>query len=190
MKLRDKKPALILIDIQQGLSVNHEKYWGGNRNNQNAEVLCGKLLDKWRTLSLPLFHVRHSSTNPESKLHPSNKGIAFNKHVLPAENEPVITKHVNSGFIGTDLQEQLDQLHIKTLVLVGLTTNHCVSATTRMASDLGFETYVIADATATFDREGVNGETFDAELVHSVTLASLNEEFATVWDSHKLLAEL
>lgn len=188
MKLRDKKPALILIDIQKAFL--DEQYWGRNRNNKQAEIVCGKILAKWRTLDLPVLHVRHHSANPQSVLHPSNKGIEFNDHVLPLENETVITKNVNSAFIGTDLQEQLDQLHIKTLVLVGLTTNHCVSTTARMAGNLGYETYLIADATATFGRVGIHGEAYDAELIHSTSLASLNHEFATVWDSNKLLTEI
>ncbi len=188
MKLREKKPALILIDIQKGFI--EEEYWGGNRNNKNAEIIAGKILNKWRELNLPLFHVRHSSTNLKSKLHQSNKGFAFNENVLPLENEPVITKNVNSAFIGTDLKEQLDQLNIDTLVIVGITTNHCVSTTTRMAGNLGYQTYLIADATATFDRIGINGEKYDAEIIHLTSLASLNEEFATVWDSHKLMSEI
>ena len=59
-----------------------------------------------------------------------------------------------------------------------------------MAGNLGFETYLISDACATFDRIGINGEKYDAELIHLTTLASLQEEFATVWSSEKLLANL
>ena len=185
MKLREKKPALILIDVQQGFL--DEEYWGGNRNNKNAEVICGSILNKWRELELPIFHVRHSSTNPVSRLHESNKGFQFDENVTPIGEEPVITKHVNSGFIGTDLKERLEQEGITTVVIVGITTNHCVSTTTRMAGNFGYETYVISDATAAFDRIGINGEKYDSELIHLTSLANLNEEFATVWDSKKLL---
>lgn len=188
MKLRDKKPALILIDIQNAFL--DEDYWGGNRNNKNAEIICGKILNTWRELNLPLFHIRHSSTNLKSKLHASKKGFEFNENVLPIENEPIITKNVNSAFIGTDLKEQLDTLNINTLVIIGLTTNHCVSTTTRMAGNFGYDTYLISDATATFDRIGVNGEKYDSEIIHLTTLANLNEEFATVWTSEKLMIEI
>ncbi len=77
---------------------------------------------------------------------------------MPLEKEPIITKEVNSAFIGTNLKEQLDKLNIHTLVIVGITTNHCVSTTTRMAGNFGYETYLISDATATFDRIGIKGE--------------------------------
>jgi len=120
----------------------------------------------------------------------SNKGFEFNEHVTPIENEVIITKSVNSAFIGTDLKQQLDKLNIDTLIIVGITTNHCVSTTTRMAGNFGYETYLISNATATFDRLGINGEKYDSEIIHLTTLANLNDEFATVWDSEKLLSEI
>lgn len=147
-------------------------------------------MEKWRELNLPVFHIRHSSLNPDSKLHETHTGFEFNDYVLPKNNEPVITKQVNSAFIGTNLKEHLDQQDINTLVIIGITTNHCVSTTTRMAGNFGYETYVISDATATFDRIGIHGEKYDSELIHLTSLANLNDEFATVWNSEKLLNEL
>jgi len=184
MKLREKNPALILVDVQKAFL--NEEYWGGNRNNKDAEIICGKILNKWRELDLPIFHIRHSSTNPNSKLNKQNDGFNFNENVIPLENEPIITKEVNSAFIGTDLKELLDEQTITTLVIVGITTNHCISTTTRMAGNFGFETYVISDATAAFDRIGINGEKYDAKTIHLTSLANLNEEFATVIDYEKL----
>ncbi|REH52507.1 nicotinamidase-related amidase [Tenacibaculum gallaicum] len=188
MKLREKNPALILVDVQKAFL--NEEYWGGNRNNKNAEIICGKILNKWRELDLPIFHIRHSSTNPNSKLNKQDDGFNFNENVIPLENETIITKEVNSAFIGTDLKEQLDQQAITTLVIVGITTNHCVSTTTRMAGNFGFETYLISDATASFDRVGINGEKYDAEIIHLTSLANLNEEFATVIDYEKLIYKI
>ena len=66
---------MILIDVQKGFL--DENYWGGNRNNKNAAEICGKILEKWRELNLPIFHIRHSSKNPNSKLHESNVGFEF-----------------------------------------------------------------------------------------------------------------
>ena len=71
-----------------------------------------------------------------------------------------------------------------------MTTNHCISTTTRMAGNLGFDALLISDATATFDREGVNGEKFSAEMIHQTTLANLNVEFAEVIDTKELLKRL
>lgn len=188
MKLRDKRPALVLVDIQKAFK--YEAYWGGNRNNKNAEAVSGMILNNWRALKLPVFHIRHSSTNTKSLLYNLNEGFEFDDEVKPKSIEPVITKNVNSAFIGTDLKQQLDDESINTLVIIGITTNHCVSTTTRMAGNYGYETYVISDATAAFDRVGINGEKYDSEIIHLTALANLNGEFATVWTSHKLMSEL
>ena len=156
------------------------KYWGGQRNNPDAELRASELLRFWRENGFPVFHVQHCSSIPTSPLHETHAGNQFNDLVTPAEGEPIIKKNVNSAFIGTDLQAQLDKAKITTLVIAGLTTDHCISTTTRMAGNLGYETFLVADATATFDKKGINGQIFPAELIHQTALASLDKEFATV----------
>lgn len=184
MSLTTKNAALILIDLQKGWD-NHQ-HWGGNRNNPEAENVAHELLLKWRKKKLPIFHVIHGSSDPKSELHPNKSGFEMLDQFKPIDDEPLLVKNVNSAFIGTDLQERLENKDINTLVIAGLTTNHCVSTTTRMAGNFGFEVYLIADATATFDRKGLNGEVFPAELIHQTALASLNGEFATVLDKGTL----
>jgi len=175
------RPALILVDIQQAFG--DIEYWGGQRNNPDAELRASELLQLWREHGLPLFHIQHCSSILTSPLHETHPGNRFNEMVTPAEREPVIQKNVNSAFIGTDLQARLDDAKITTLVIVGLTTDHCVSTTTRMAGNLGYETFLVADATATFNKKGTNGQNYSAELIHETALASLNDEFATVVSS-------
>ncbi|WP_372751813.1 cysteine hydrolase family protein [Labilibaculum sp.] len=170
--------ALLLIDLQKGF-VDID-YWGGGRNNLQAEENAAKVLDLWRKNNMPLFHVKHCSTTPNSPLLEGNPGNEFLDATHPKAGEPVIKKNVNSAFIGTDLKQQLDGQGIRKLVIVGLTTDHCISTTTRMAGNLGYETYLVADATATFDKVGIHGEKYSAELIHDTALASLHQEFARV----------
>ena len=179
-----KNPALLLVDIQKAFL--EKDYPGLIRNNENAEFICGKILKKWRTLDLPIIHVRHSSSNPESKLHKSRPGFEFNDYVTPLENEMVLTKEVNSAFIGTNLENILIKSHIDTLVIVGMTTNHCISTTVRMSGNLGFDTYLISDSTACYNTKGMNGEIIPCNTIYNSALASLQEEFATVIDSKEL----
>jgi nicotinamidase-related amidase len=171
-------PALILIDIQKGFQ--NVAYWGGQRNNLSAEKNASELLKLWRENDLPIFHIKHCSSNPASPLNEANEGNEFNDLVKPTNNEPVVKKNVNSAFIGTSLKEQLDKAAITKLVIVGLTTDHCVSTTTRMAGNFGFDTFLVSDATATFNKKGLDGQNYSAELIHETSLASLNGEFATV----------
>ena len=186
--LKADNPALILIDIQKAF--DNIEYWGGQRNNPNAEENASKLLQLWRDEKLPIFHVKHCSLNPTSILNETNIGNEFKDLVKPLDNEIVIKKNVNSAFIGTDLKEQLDNSKITKLVIVGLTTDHCVSTTARMAGNFGFDTFLVSDATATFTKKGMNGQIFSAELIHDTTLASLSEEFATILMTNDLIEKI
>ena len=183
-KLLNINSALLLVDIQKAFL--EKDYPGIIRNNEDAEFICGKILKKWRTLDLPVIHVRHSSTNPESKLHKSKPGFEFNDYVIPLNTEIVLTKKVNSAFIGTNLEDILFKGNINTLVIVGMTTNHCISTTVRMSGNLGFNTYLISDSTACYNTKGLNGEIIDCNTIYNSALASLQEEFATVIDSKEL----
>jgi len=185
MSLKEQNAALILINLQKGF--DEDEYWGGNRNNKDAEQKASIILNKWRTLNLPIFHVVHSSQNPNSRVHESHPGFEIKDEVKPINGEPVIKKTVNSAFIGTDLKERLDKQDINMLVIIGMTTNYCVSTSTRMAGDLGFDTLLISDATAAFDTIGINGEKYSSETIHQTTLANLNNEFTQVIDTNKLL---
>jgi nicotinamidase-related amidase len=172
------KPALILIDIQKAF--DNLEYWGGQRNNLDAENNAGVLLKLWRDNNLPIFHIKHCSSTPTSLLNETNEGNEFKEIVKPLSGEQIIKKNVNSAFIGTDLKQRLENEKITKLVIVGLTTDHCVSTTTRMAGNFGFETFLVSDATATFNKKGLDGQNFSAELIHETALASLNEEFAAI----------
>ncbi len=183
-----EKPALLLIDIQKGFDdINH---WGGQRNNLNAEENAGRILMCAREVGLPVFHIQHCSTLLTSPLHDSKAGNAFKEAVKPIGSEAIVKKNVNSAFIGTDLKEQLDKARIKTLIIVGLTTDHCVSTTTRMAGNFGYRTYLVEDATATFNKKGLSGQNFPAELIHETALASLKDEFATIVSTNFMMRNI
>ena len=186
MPLLPQTAALVLIDVQQGFD---QPIWG-RRNNPNAELRMAELLREWRRTQRPIVHVQHMSQSPVSPLRPDQPGNLIKAVVRPERDEPVVRKQVNSAFIGTDLEQHLRSAGIDTLVIVGLTTDHCVSTTTRMAGNLGFTALVVSDATATFDRTGPDGAHYRAEDIHAVSLASLHEEFATVLDSAAVLDRL
>jgi nicotinamidase-related amidase len=182
MKL-PQSTALILVDVQQAFL--DPRF--GERNNPQAESNIARLLAEWRSSARPIRHVVHDSVEPNSLLRPDSPGNAIQAVATPKPGEPVYRKHVNTGFIGTKLESDLHRDGIETLVIVGLTTNHCVSSTARMAGNLGFKTFVVSDATASFARPALDGTLRPAEDVHSAALSDLHGEFATVIDTAAVL---
>ena len=176
--------VLLLVDVQQGFDA---PTWG-RRNNPGMEDRVAELLRAWRSSNRPVVHVRHMSTDPSSPLHPDQPGNAFKVEAAPRPGERVIQKRVNSCFIGTKLEAELRAAGHDTLVIVGMTTNHCVSTTARMAANLGFDVWVVSDATATFDRLGPDGLLYPAEQIHAIALSDLHGEFATIVDTEGVLS--
>lgn len=180
------KTALLVIDVQKGLD---DPYYG-KRNNPGAESNMALLLSKWRKHKLPIVHVRHCSVEPNSPLRPELPGNEVKEEAQPLPGEKQFTKSVNSAFIGTGLEGHLREYDISSLVIIGLTTDHCVSAATRMASDLGFDVTVVSDATATHERVGYDGVLYSADDIHKINLVSLNGEFCTVRSTNEELKKI
>lgn len=178
-----RNTALLLIDVQEGF---RDPYWG-KRNNPQAEENIAKLLTAFRSNDRPIFHIQHLSRSSYSPLFPGKTGVEFMEFVQPQLGERIFKKQVNSAFIGTELEKVLHNVKISSLIIVGISTDHCVSTSVRMAANLGFETYLVADATIAFERTGYDGTTYSADDVHAITLASLHQEFATVMNTADVL---
>jgi nicotinamidase-related amidase len=127
------QPTLLLIDVQRAFD---DGRWA-DRNNPEAERKLGELLAAWREAEAPVVHVRHRSTEPDGLF--KDAGFEFKPEAAPADGEPVLEKTVNNAFVGTDLEQRLHAAGAQTVVVAGLTTDHCCSTTARMASDLGVD---------------------------------------------------
>lgn len=226
MSLTFNQPtALLLIDNQKGFDAdpNTPCHWGRQRSNPTFKNNLNALITAFRAAKsrisgdeLQIIHIFHSSVSPTSALHPTaDSGAAIQPLDIaqPAldGSEPVMWKHVNSAFIGTRLEQHLRDHGVRQLIIAGLTTDHCVSTSVRMAANLGVvdrypegepvlradgsqtravpvdkgRIVLVGDATATWAK----GE-FDAETIHAVTLASLDGEFADVKSTTEVIDAL
>ena len=176
----DETTALLLVDVQKG--VNEVKYYGGpsgKRNNHSAEENMRCLLAEWRRLGKRVAFTRHNSREINSPLKldletgDQIEGLEING------SDIVVEKDVNSGFIGTSLELELRRSGINRLVVMGFYTNYCIETTVRMAGNLGFDTYLVHDACAAVNTLGHDGEYYEPDLVHSMSIASLHGEFCT-----------
>ena len=181
--------GLLLIDVQTG--VNVLEHWGGptgRRNNPGAEAEMARLLAAWREQRLPVIYTQHDSREAASPLKLSLPTGAMIDGFEPAPGEIVIRKDVNSAFIGTDIELRMRQHGITRLVIVGFFTNFCVETSTRMAGNMGYDTYLVPDACATTNRVGPDGTDHDPETVHALSVASLHGEFCTALTTDQALA--
>jgi len=176
----------LVIDVQAGFD---DPAWG-RRNNPGMERNVAALLAAWRAARMPVIHVQHDSPDASGLLRHGTPGNAAKPEARPQPGEPVYRKTVNSAFIGTTLATDLRGQDVSTLVLVGLTTNHCVSTTARMAANLGFTTFVVPDATAAFERLALDGSLRPAAEVHDAALSDLQGEFAQLVETRALIAAL
>lgn len=176
----DNSTALLLIDVQKG--VNDTAYYGGangRRNNPDAEAHIISILTEWRKTNRTVAFTKHDSREEESPLKLSLESGQQLDGMETIDTDIVVEKDVNSGFIGTSLEVDLRRAGIRRLLIVGYFTNVCVETTTRMAGNMGFDTYLVHDACATVNSIGIDGTDYDPDLVHNMAIASLHGEFCT-----------
>jgi nicotinamidase-related amidase len=177
--------ALIVVDVQQGFD---DPSWG-RRDDAPAEDNIAALIAAWRDRGDPVVYVRHDSVTPGSPLRPGLPGNALHP-VLDGVPDLLVVKSVNSAFYGEpDLHAWLEGEGIEAVAICGITTNHCVETTTRMAGNLGYDVQLVLDATAAFDVVDLDGEVIPAEQIKRVTAANLHGEFADVVTTADVLGE-
>jgi nicotinamidase-related amidase len=180
-------PALLIIDVQCAID---DPSWGSDRNNRDAEANIARLLERWRESGWAVVHVKHVSRDPQSTYRPGQRGAEFKPEAAPRDGERVIEKRTNSAFIGTTLEGDLRTLNAAPVVIAGVITNNSVEATARMSGNLGFDTVVVSDATATFGRHDFAGTWRTADEVHAMSLANLESEYARVLSTDEVLSLL
>ena len=177
--------ALLVVDAQAGF----DDPWWGPRNNPACDDHIATLVEAFSSTARPVVYVRHESLDPASPLHRDQPGHALKPYLERHTPALVVTKQVNSSFHGTpDLHEWLRRADISSVVVAGITTNHCCETTARVGGNLGYDVWFALDATHTFDRTVPDGNTMTANDLARATATNLHGEFATVATTQEVLA--
>lgn len=181
-----RNTALVIIDVQNAMD---SPKWQGLNNRELAPNLR-RVLERWRELGWPVYLVADDSPDPDSPYHPGQPGNDFKAELAPIDGEHVVRKTTSSAFVGTDFELQLRRAGHETLVVGGFMTNKCVEATVRVAADLGFTVYLLADGTATVGQLDRRGRSWEADDVHNLALAGMQAEHTHVIDIEELLTRV
>jgi nicotinamidase-related amidase len=175
--------VLLPIDVQRGFD---DPSWPP-RWNAEMEASGRALLAHWRAAGAPIIHVRHDSVQPDSSLAPGHWGNGFRDGFAPQRDEPVVSKSVNSAFIGTDLDLRLRRLGAERIVTFGISTDMCVSTTIRTGVNMGWRFTLVADACDCFDLPDGKGGTIPATAIQAAHVATLAMEFCEIASTAELL---
>ncbi|MBZ9560182.1 MULTISPECIES: isochorismatase family protein [Modicisalibacter] len=181
---RDGGTALVLIDVQRG--IDDTAYWG-RRNNPALEDHLSELLACWRGGDGLVTHVRHHARLHASPLYPGNAGAAFKPCVMPHEGERIVTKYVESAFVGTGLETWLRRHGVSRLVVAGVATSRAVNATATHAACLDFAVTIVEDACADFELTDRHGTHWSAEAVHEFGMVLLDAHCGNVLSTHDVI---
>lgn len=110
------------------------------------------------------------------------EGHGLIDEVAPIPGEAVIDKPGKNSFYATDLDAILREAGIRNLIVTGVTTDVCCSATVIAANDRGFNPIVLADCVASYSPER-----------HQATLDTISAQggiFGWVSHSHSFLGAL
>ncbi|AZG14035.1 MULTISPECIES: cysteine hydrolase family protein [Cupriavidus] len=145
-----------------------------------AVAECAALLAQARRHGTPVIHVIHEG-KAGGAFDPASPHAAIIEGLTPAAGEQTVAKHLPNSFAGTDLAARLAATGRKELIVAGFQTHMCISATVRSALDHGYRVTLVAAACATRDLpDPLGGQPLPAAELHRVTLAALNDRFATV----------
>ena len=168
--------TLIVIDVQEAID---DPRWGP-RNNPGAEANIAALIAAWRTEELPIIHVRHDfgRTGLALRAGLARTSVQGLRHAARGrarrrkDNQQRLRRHGPRGHARRTRRDDAG--------LCGVLTPNSLEATARHAGNLGYQAFVVADASWAVDKVDLRGRRWPAEDVHALSLAHLHGEYATV----------
>ena len=141
-----KKMALLIIDVQQGLFSKSTPIYKADEFLKNIR----RLVDRAHRAGAPVFYVQHSDKralvkgSDDWQLHPD---------LHPLDTDHIVHKQHGNAFEDTNLGQELKARSIGCLVVTGLVTHGCVRATCLGAKELGYRVILAEDGHSNFSKQ-------------------------------------
>ena len=176
--------TLLIIDVQ------NDYFLGGKLPLQAADQALqqiNRLVEYFNAQHWLVIYIQHINPIGASFFAANSLGVELHPQLQYAANSLTIQKQHPNSFDRTDLQQQLDKIPSKSLVICGMMTHMCIDSTTRAAYELGYQSILINDATATRDLSYAE-QMIRADAVQIAYLAALGR-FAKIQSCSEFLAQ-
>lgn len=167
----DNNSALLVVDIQDSFKIDPSRW--AKRSNHAFEANVTELLGAFRDAGRPVIFVLHNDADPGFR--PGDPEVRLMSFLDRREGEQLVVKNTRNAFTSTDLQQRLDALGVRRVVITGISTEQCCETTTRVAADLGYDVDFVTEATLTFPIG-----TLSTEAIIERTEAVLRGRFARI----------
>jgi nicotinamidase-related amidase len=178
----NRRAALLVIDLQTAVFEDPEvpPVFDAATLLENARAL----VDAARSGGVPVVYVQHCGRAGD-EFEEGRPGWYIYEPIAPRAGEPVVRKHQSDAFEGTQLQEVLESLSVRSLVITGAQSEHCVAATCRRAAQLSYEVILASDGHSTWA-----SKTQTAAEIIAEQNTTLGAGFVNLRTSSRLVAEL
>lgn len=149
--------ALLIIDVQTGMIDGQDAVY---KAHEMLERIHNLILNAQKASVLVVYVQHDEAPEYDGVIHP---------RIAPQGDAPIVHKMQPDAFHETDLQDILDKLGVKSLIIAGFQTNFCINATSRQAHQRGYEVTVVEDAHSTTGATPANAEAI---------IADYNQQFA------------
>jgi nicotinamidase-related amidase len=154
------KTAMLVIDVQNGIYSDDADSVDFFPNPKDFRANLTALVGWARTAGVPVMYVAQTDESGEAgeagrsaggRLVEGSEAWQICDWIAPAEGEMIFEKRLNSALHGEEgdaLHKNLLRLAVRQLIITGIATQYCVTATVESAFDFGYSIFVPRDCNA------------------------------------------
>lgn len=139
------KSAFLVIDVQQGLFERSAPIYKADDVLKKINLLAGKAHQR----NTPVVYIQHAN---DSTLIKGTREWQFHDQIQPQEDDFHIHKQHVNAFEQTELHQILQDHQVDTIIVSGLVTHACVTATCLGGLELGYKVILAKDAHSNFSK--------------------------------------